>query len=254
VIDLHTHILPGLDDGARTIEDSMAMARAALADGIRTIAATPHVRDDYPTSADEMERGVHDVRHALTSNGIDLEVVTGGEIALERLQALEPNALARFALGDAGRHVLLEFPYYGWPLDLETRVFELRGKGLAVVVAHPERNAEVQAAPARLERVVERGVLVQLTSASLDGRLGRRAQKAAFELLERGLAHLVASDAHDPGVRAVGLGSAVAALNDEELARWLTVDVPAAIVAGDGIPARRASAKRRRRRFRRQRT
>ena len=251
VIDLHMHILPGLDDGAQTIEDSVSMARAALADGIRTVAATPHVRDDYPTSADEMERGVDDVRQALISNRIDVEVLTGGEIALERLGALEPNVLARFALG--GRYVLLEFPYYGWPLELETRVFELHAKGFAVVLAHPERNVDVQAAPARLERLVERGALVQVTSASLDGRLGRKAQKAAFALLDGELAHVVASDAHNPAVRDVGLRTAVDVINDDALARWLTVDVPTAIVRDDDIPERAASGRRHRRRFLRQR-
>ena len=245
MIDLHTHILPGLDDGAQTIEDSVSMARSARADGIRTVAATPHVRDDYPTSPDEMERAARDVRQALGSSGIELEVLTGGEIALDRLQALDQNTLARFALGGKGRYLLLEFPYLGWPLELEMRVLELHSKGFEVVVAHPERNADVQMAPGRLERVVERGALVQLTSASLDGRLGRASRKAAFELLERELVHLVASDAHGPGVRAVGLRPAVEAIDDAELARWLTVEVPAAIVSGDRIPERPASAKRR---------
>jgi protein-tyrosine phosphatase len=254
VIDLHAHILPGLDDGAQTIEDSVSMARTALADGIVTIAATPHVRDDYPTSADEMERATAEVRRALARDGIELELLTGGEIALDRLGLLDQTALARFTLGGTGSCLLLEFPYYGWPLELETRVFELHAKGFAVVLAHPERNADVQAAPARLERLVERGVLVQLTSSSLDGRLGRASRKAAFELLERGLAHLVASDAHAPDVRAVGMRSAAAAVGDDALARWLTVDVPAAIVSGDDVPERPAEAKRRHARglFRRQ--
>jgi protein-tyrosine phosphatase len=254
VIDLHAHILPGLDDGAQTIADSASMARAALVDGIVTIAATPHVRDDYPTSPDEMERATDDVRQALARDGVELELLTGAEIALDQLGLLDPTALSRFTLGGTGRYLLLEFPYYSWPLELETRVFELHSKGFAVVLAHPERNADVQAAPARLERLVERGVLIQLTSASLDGRLGRASRKAAFELLERRLAHLVASDAHAPDVRAVGLRSAAAAVGDHALARWLTVEVPAAIVSGDRIPERPAAGKRRRARslFRRQ--
>src|SRR5213080_4939527 len=85
VIDLHTHILPGLDDGARTLEESVAMARSAVADGIRVVAATPHVRDDYPTRAIEMEQGLAQVREALALEGIALEVLPGGEIALDRL-------------------------------------------------------------------------------------------------------------------------------------------------------------------------
>jgi protein-tyrosine phosphatase len=110
-----------------------------------------------------------------------------------------------------------------------------------VVVAHPERNAEVQAAPDRLRRLVERGALVQITAASLDGRLGRASRTTAFRLLELGCAHIVASDAHAADIRAVGLSAAVDAIGDHALAQWLTVDVPAAIVAGDRLPERPSS-------------
>jgi protein-tyrosine phosphatase len=238
VIDLHTHILPGLDDGARTLEESVAMARAAVADGTRVVAATPHVRDDYPTEVTEMEEGVADLREALTAEGVELAVLTGGEIALDHVALLDTDELVRFGLAGNRNYLLVEFPYYGWPLDLETRAFELRGKGFVVVLAHPERSAEVQSAPARLRPLVEQGALVQLTAASVDGRLGRTSRKAAFRLLELGLAHLVASDAHTPGVRAVGLASAAEAVGDAALARWLTEAVPAAIVAGNQIPDR----------------
>src|SRR5947208_16067343 len=85
VIDLHTHILPGLDDGPRTLEESVSMARAAVADGIRIVAATPHVRSDYPTRVSEMERGVTDLRNALAAQAVALDVLSGGEIALDHL-------------------------------------------------------------------------------------------------------------------------------------------------------------------------
>src|SRR5439155_19563249 len=91
VIDLHTHILPGLDDGARTLEESVAMARSAVAEGIRVMAATPHVSEDYPTRAAEMEQGLAQVREALALEGVALEVLPGGEIALDRLAVLEAD-------------------------------------------------------------------------------------------------------------------------------------------------------------------
>lgn len=216
------------------------MARAAVAEGIRIAAATPHVRDDYPTSPSEMERGVAQLREALAVEGVPLEVRTGGEIALDRLGLLGPDELTSFALAGNPAYLLLEFPYYGWPLELETRVFELRARGITAVIAHPERNAEVQAAPERLRRLVEQEALVQLTAASIDGRLGRSTRRTALRLLELGLAHLVASDAHAPEVRAVGMKAAAAAIGDAELARWLTADVPAAIVDGEELPERRA--------------
>lgn len=246
MIDLHSHILPGVDDGPATLEESLDMARAAVADGIETIAATPHVRDDYPTSADTMERLVAELRGELAADGIPLEVLPGGEIALDRLDELSHEDVRRFGLGGSEAYLLLEFPYFGWPLGLEGQVIRLEAQGVRAVIAHPERSAEVQAAPERLEPLVRAGALVQLTAASLDGRLGGRSQRAGLDLLERGLAHLLASDAHTPAIRGIGMSAAVEAIGDAELARWLTVDAPAAIVAGEEIPPRPEATARRR--------
>jgi protein-tyrosine phosphatase len=251
MIDLHTHILPGIDDGARTLEDAIGMAWAAVADGIRAVAATPHVRDDWPTSAADMERLVADVREALESAGIPLQVLPGGEIALDRLDRLEARELERFGLGGNPDFLLVEFPYYGWPLGLAHRVTELRSRGVTAVLAHPERNADVQARPERLRPFVADGALCQITAASIDGRLGRRPRAAGLELVEAGLAHLLASDAHTPDVRGIGMGAAARALGDDALARWLTYDVPAAIVAGEPLPPRPPAGPRRFSLFRR---
>jgi protein-tyrosine phosphatase len=247
VIDLHTHILPGLDDGPRTLAESISMARAALADGIRIVAATPHVRGDYATRASEMEEGVADLRQALAAEEIALEVRTGGELALDHIDFLDAEELVRFGLASNPNYLLLEFPYYGWPLSLSSQLAELDRRGITAVVAHPERNVDIQAAPERLRAIVEQGALVQVTSASLDGRLGRHTRAAAFRLLDLGLAHLIASDAHAPGLRAVGMATAANSVGDAELAGWLTEDVPGAIVADAPIPDRPRS---RRGRFR----
>jgi protein-tyrosine phosphatase len=246
MIDLHSHILPGVDDGAATLEESVAIARAAAGDGIRVIAATPHVRDDYPTSAAEMERLVDETRAAVDAAGVDVRVVPGGEIALEMLLELGDDDLRRFGLGGNPGWLLLEFPYHGWPLALPELVFDLRTRGFTPLLAHPERNAEVQADPARLAPLVRSGVHVQVTAASLDGRLGRRTHAAARRLLEFGLVHVIASDAHAPEVREVGMRAAAATVGDRRLARWLTQDVPAAIVAGERLPPRPPAVRKRR--------
>jgi len=245
MIDLHAHILPGLDDGARTLADSRELASTALEDGVRSIAATPHVRADYPTSVEAMEAGVASVRRDLEEHGIEIEVLHGGEIAVDRLEDLSREELERFTLGQTGRYLLVEFPYTSWPLGLEQRLFELRMGGLESILAHPERNREVQADPARIEPLVAAGTLVQLTAASLDGRIGRSSQMAAESLLSRGLAHVIASDAHTPEIREVGMAAAAASLKDKGLARWLVQDAPAAIAAGDPVPMRPARYKRR---------
>ncbi|MDP8911374.1 MAG: tyrosine protein phosphatase [Actinomycetota bacterium] len=245
MIDLHSHILPGLDDGARTIAESVEMARAAVADGIRVLAATPHVRDDYPTPVGRMELHVAALREAFTDAGVPLDLRPGGEIALDQLSHLSVETLRRFGLAGNPRVILLEFPYYGWPLDLADRVFGLRAAGIRPVLAHPERNADVQEAPERLRPLVDAGALVQLTAASVDGRLGRAPRKAANDLLELELAHLVASDAHSPAVRGIGMSAAAQAIGDRELARWLTTDVPGAVVAAERLPERPVRKRRR---------
>jgi len=244
VIDLHSHILPGLDDGARSLGDALGMARTAVADGIATIAATPHVRSDFPTSASTMERAVDGLRTAFAEEGIELELLRGGEIALDRLDLISADELARFGLGGNPVYVLLEFPYEGWPVALPSIVLGLRARGVTPVIGHPERSRAVQADPERLRPIVLSGALCQLTTASLDGRLGRRNRDAAFDLLERGLAHLVASDAHMPDIRGIGMSGAADAVDDPALARWLTVTVPAAIVAGEPVPAGPGPARR----------
>jgi protein-tyrosine phosphatase len=247
VIDLHSHILPGLDDGPQTSDGALELARAAVADGIAVIAATPHVRDDYPTTADEMEAAVDRLRGDLRAAAIPLELRPGGELSLERLD-LPAAELRRFGLGGSDRYLLVETPYSGWPLDLSDRLFRLQAAGLTPVLAHPERNAEVQAdPPRRLRPLVDSGTLVQLTAASVDGRLGRRARAASLQLLDLELAHLLASDAHAPTVRAVGLTAAAEGLGHHELARWLTEDAPAAVLAGTPLPPRPARRSKRRR-------
>jgi len=245
VIDLHSHILPSLDDGARNLEESVAMARAMAADGVSIVASTPHVREDYPTTPEAMETAVDAVRVAISEAGIDLDVRGGGEIALDRLRELDTDARARFGLGGNPALLLLEYPYYGLPLGLAHDCALLRLDGIVPVVAHPERNPSVQERPEALEPVVSAGAVIQLTAASVNGGLGRAAAVCARRLVELELAHLIASDAHAAWNRQSGLSAAAAAAG-KELGRWLTSLVPAALLTGDELPPRPARARRRR--------
>jgi protein-tyrosine phosphatase len=245
MIDLHSHVLPGIDDGAATLDESLAILRLAADDGITRIAATPHVRGDYPTSPELMELGVETVNAAARAAGIPVEVVPGGELDIEFSAGFDDVTLARFGLGGNARVLLLECPYYGWPLDLRDVVFRLATRGFSVVLAHPERNPDVQADPELVRPLVDAGVLVQLTAGSVDGRLGSSARRASRALLDAELAHLIASDAHAPQIRAAGMAAAAAAVGDEALAQWLTEAVPAAVLAGSDLPARPRWARRR---------
>jgi protein-tyrosine phosphatase len=235
VIDLHSHVLPGLDDGAADLEEALAICRAAAEDGIEALAATPHVRaHDYPTTAEQMEAAFASLAPA--AEGI-VRLVPGGELDLEEL-GRPVEELRRFALAGNPRYLLVETPYAGWPLDIGERLFGLRASGITPVLAHPERNADVQLRPELVEPLVSTGTLVQVTAGSVDGRMGRRARSCAQALIERGWAHLLASDGHAPDVRAIGMRAAADALGDDELAQWLTVDVPRAIVDDTRIPER----------------
>jgi protein-tyrosine phosphatase len=245
VIDLHSHLLPGLDDGARDVEEAVAIARSMAEDGVQRVAGTPHVRDDFPTAPAEMEKALAEVRVAVAAAGIPIEVLGGGEIALSELSRLDPDSRGRFGLGGNPRVLLLEFPYLGWPLSLAHTVWELRSAGFVSVIAHPERNREVQKQPERLGEVVRMGGVVQLTAASVDGRLGRQPAACSRRLLELELAHMIASDAHAPGVRAAGLSAARDAAGEEELGLWLTLHVPQALLAGEPLPPRPRSVSRR---------
>lgn len=244
MVDLHSHILPRVDDGARSLRESIEIAIDAVRDGTTVMAATPHVRDDFPTATATIELLVLGLGEILREKGIELQLLGGAEIAIPRLQTFDADELRRLGLGGNPHYLLVEFPYLGWPLSLETEIWTLKSHGITPVLAHPERNPQVQEAPARIAPLVAAGAMVQLTAASVDGRLGRRNRKTAQELIAAGHAHLIASDAHWPGLRRVGMKTAAAALRNPELARWLTHDVPAAIVQDLPIPERPRTTKR----------
>ncbi|MBA3734607.1 MAG: capsular biosynthesis protein [Actinobacteria bacterium] len=238
MIDLHSHILPGLDDGARDLDDALDIARAAAADGISVIAATPHVREDYPTTADAMENGVRQLRAEIEREGIDLELLPGGEVSIEQIDRLSNDELRRFGLGGNPKYLLVETPYSAWPLCFGEIVHRLGVAGMTAVIAHPERNGAVQADNEKVAELARAGALIQVTAASLDGRLGSRARNCARDLIAAELADMVGSDAHMAGVREVGLSGACKAIGDPQLARWLTELVPGAIVRGGDFPTR----------------
>jgi protein-tyrosine phosphatase len=245
VIDIHAHVLPGLDDGPETMDEAIEVLRSMTDDGVRVVCATPHVREDYPTSVEQMRDGLARVREAALEAELPIDVRPGGEVALDELSGLTADDRAAFGLGGNPRVLLLEFPYYGWPLSLPMQCEQLLAEEVVPVIAHPERSEDVQEAPGRLGALVELGAVVQVTAASVDGRLGRRSAACARTLIELGLAHVIASDAHAPWLRGAGMSKAVAAAGSPELGRWLVEDVPTALLAGDPLPPRPPMTRRR---------
>jgi protein-tyrosine phosphatase len=200
-VDLHFHVLPGVDDGPGDLQESLELARAALGEGTRTIVATPHVREDLgPTDPGEIAARVRELRSALVAAGIPLDVACGGELGHEMAFRLDRNDLDLLAQGPPGaRWLLVETPFHGIGEDFHAATAELRALGFGVLVAHPERSADAALEDAAgLRREVSAGSRAQLNALSLTGGHGEDARRSAWALLADGLVAVVASDAHGP--------------------------------------------------------
>ena len=242
VVDLHTHILPGVDDGAPDLDAAIAMARVAADDGVATIVATPHIRDDHPFEHARIPALVAELNAALAGAGVGVEVVAGGEVALTTTADLDAEALRAHGLG-GGPYLLVESPYTDVGDLVERQLFDVQMKGLKPVLAHPERSPSFLSDLDRLRTLVDRGVLLSVTADSMAGRFGGNVARFTAELFRAGLVHDVASDAHDDRKRAPRLLHGFAAL-DRELpgiaaqAGWFTADAPGAMLAGADLPPR----------------
>lgn len=233
MVDVHAHILPGLDDGPPDLAASLAMCRLAVADGITHMAATPHFCPPfYRHGPREISRAVAALAQALAREGIPLRLYPGADVS----QRADVLGLARSrrlpTLAGHGRYFLLE-PVSGGRRALASLVGQLRTLGLRAVITHPERLAGPAGNWAWLERLVQRGCLVQITAMSLFGGFGASAQKRAEDLLTRGLVHLVASDAHSTRRRPPLLSPARERLTDlvgAEAAQRLIRDWPLAVL------------------------
>lgn len=196
MIDTHSHLLPGLDDGAENIEESLALALAAEGEGITDIVCTPHV-DSFGDRAARLGPGVLEAtQSALREAGLALRLHLGYELTFPFVQTLAPTELSPLCLGVGNEAILLEAPYVGWPAFAEDFFFKLRLQGLTPVLAHPERNPTVQRRPDLLSSLVRLGVVPQGTVPSLFGVFGAAARKTLLRRLVAGDIWLIASDAH----------------------------------------------------------
>jgi protein-tyrosine phosphatase len=242
VIDLHCHVLPGIDDGPKTIEDSMALARAAALAGTRTIVATPHVSWRYPNTAEAIASGVAQLNARLAGEGLALDVLAGAEIAMTRICDIAPEEWPQLALA-GGTWLLVEPPFTSAASDLGTILLELQGRGHRILLAHPERCPAFHRDPGMLTALVRAGILTSITAGSLVGRFGEQPRRFALTLVQEGMAHNVASDAHDEVDRGPSMASEIEQAGLAPLADWLTCAVPGAIVDGQqAIPPRPAVA------------
>lgn len=237
MIDLHCHVLPGIDDGPQTLDGAVALARVAEAAGTRTIVATPHVSSRYPNDAATIARRVEELNTRLAAEGLALEIVPGAEIALTRVVDIAQEELADLALGGGG-WLLVEPPFTAVGVGLDTILLSLQRQGRQIVLAHPERCSAFRRDPRMLEVLVANGVLTSITAGSLVGQFGEDARRFALELVREEMVHNVASDAHDQLQRPPSIANELRTAGLLPLADWLTEDVPAALLAGEEAPAR----------------
>jgi len=242
MIDIHAHILPGVDDGAKNWDQSLEMAQLAVQDGIRIIVATPHLFKGRTIDLSQLNdkeiilQHVAQLRHKLYEAKIPLEIIPGCDFPLgvESLQLLaEGRALT---INDANRYLLLELPDTSLPPALEEICFHLQSQGITPIITHPERHLIIQEMPHKLKRLIELGCLVQMTGNSLTGWFGRRVKKISRQLIKLGYVHLLATDAHSPKGRPPLLSQAVTELSrlvGENRSRAMVHDIPEKIIAGE---------------------
>ena len=236
VIDLQCHILPGIDDGAVELEDSVEMATQGAEDGIEVICATPHIRHDHDVRIAELAWRVDELNAELRLREVPTRVTLGGEVAETILEHVSDDELRRVSLGGGGRWVLLE-PAPG-PLSdsLLAAVAHLSERGFGSLIAHPERHL-AEDLEERLAALIERGALVQATAAYF---VAPATAPAMLELAGHGLIHVLSSDAHSAlRGRPVRLSEGIAALREIDLLSphvdWMAGTAPAAIIRGEHV-------------------
>jgi protein-tyrosine phosphatase len=249
-IDIHSHVLHGLDDGAKGRAESIQMLEIAAGSGTTDIVATPHANSEYRFDPEQIDFQIRDL-----SASVDIRIHRGCDFHLQ-FSTIE-DALAhpqKYTINGNG-YLLVEFSDFAIFPNTDEIFLQMLAVGMRPIITHPERNPRLQGQPDDLARWVELGCYIQVTAGSCTGTFGRTAQASAFELISRGLVHFIASDAHDTRHRRPSLKEAYSLLEGRwgaAIVRPLFVDNPAAVLTGEGIemPLPAASAPRRRQWFR----
>jgi protein-tyrosine phosphatase len=244
VIDLHAHILPGIDDGPRTLEDALEMARLAVADGITTMVATPHLfRRKYVefndiNHPDKIRQAVVLFNEKLAEEQIELTVLPGCEIPLfvDIIKFFDDQKI--LTINDTERYICLEMPDTVIPPATDDIIFRLNSRGITPIITHPERNPIFYEMPDKLRRFVSLGCLAQITARSLTRGFGWGVARFTKKLVREGLIHLMATDAHNVTKRPPVMGDAVKKLSKmmgEGRARDMVETSPERIIRGEQL-------------------
>ncbi|MCM3741813.1 tyrosine protein phosphatase [Oceanobacillus luteolus] len=215
MIDIHSHILPGIDDGAKTEFDSLDMAKAAVKEGITTIVATPHHRNGvFDNDRESIIRWVDTLNELLINEDIPLTILPGQETRIngDMLDELENNII--LPINDT-KYIFVEFPSAHVPRYASQMLFDIQVAGYIPIIVHPERNQELLEHPSRLYEFVKKGALTQVTAASVVGKFGKDIQKFSRQLIEANLTHFIASDAHNTKSRGFAMKEAFQVINND---------------------------------------
>lgn len=237
MIDIHSHILPDVDDGARTLDEALRMARVAFEDGIQQMVCTPHMFNglsDNPEPPEIVER-VTALQEAIGASG--LRVLPGNEVHISH-EIAEQSRLNRVTRINRQTYMLVEFPSLTVPVGADDLFYRLQLQGVHPILVHPERNSQIQARPSIVSDFIERGVYVQVTAMSVTGEFGPAAKVCAESLLRHNCVHFLATDAHRverrPPILSRGRDAAAQVVGAER-ARRLVYDNPLAVVNGTDL-------------------
>jgi protein-tyrosine phosphatase len=244
-VDIHCHVLPGLDDGPKTPEESVALCRALAEDGITTVVATPHQlgRYDRRNAGNVVRTAVQTLRATLAAEGVPLKLRAGADVRVdERILPLITSGEVLTIGG--GPYLLLELPHETY-IEPAPLIRLLGAKGVRVIITHPERHEVVRAKPQLVGPWLQAGAMLQLTAGSLIGMFGSKAEAAAWRWLGAGNASFVATDAHDVSRRPPCMTQAIEAIERRlgaDVARRVCVDNPAKVLPPAPMPAAPAPA------------
>lgn len=209
MIDIHSHILPGVDDGSENMAESLEMARMYIENGFKKVIATPHyIEGEVNSGKDKNKRVLEELKEELLSNNLDLEVYLGNEIytTMNMMDFLENKKAA--SLNDS-KYILIEFPMYDIPLYIDNLIYEIQLGGYVPIIAHPERNSKIIEDPNILYNFIKKGALGQLNLPSIEDMYGSKIKATGEILLENKMIHFLGTDSHSKGNRSPAVGNSL---------------------------------------------
>ncbi len=239
MIDLHCHILPGIDDGPGRLDESIEMCRIAASDGIRTIVATPHFNPGvYEADEANVSVGLSALREKVREQGLPIEILKAADNALTPELLGHLDTRKHLTINQNGRYVLIEFPHLAVIHNYERVLLSIMEKGIIPIITHPERNPYFRKHPSDLYSIVSTGAIIQITAMSITGGFGPDVQEFSLFLLRKNIAHIIATDAHSREFRPPLLSAAVDIAGEvvgKDRAREMVSSRPSAIIEGKSL-------------------